>query len=79
MDTVQIGQRVYWHDPDRDEPCSGNGTVVSIGVDDGDPIVPDETIIGLQMDAGGEAEVLLQELDSPQMPHGRSPNRLSAV
>ena len=62
MTSVQIGQRVYWYDP-GDGLASGNGTVVSIGVDDGEPIVPDETVIALKMDDGGEAEVLLQELD----------------
>jgi len=64
LPTVAIGARVYWHDP-GDDVASGYGTVVSIGVDPGDSIDPDETIIALRLDSGGEAEVLLRELSLP--------------
>lgn len=71
---LHIGARVHWTDPDQDR-TSGDGTVAHIGgFTKGEPLdePPDnDTIIGLQMDDGGEAEVLAPELDSqaPMMTH----------
>ena len=60
LDTVTVGQRVFWKDPDRGIG-SGNGVVVRV-----QPPPIEDSVIALKMDSGSEAEVLLHELDDPR-------------
>jgi len=57
METVKVGQHVYWTDPDGDME-SGNGKVVALQHES----VGNDTIISLKMMDGGEVECTLCEL-----------------
>jgi hypothetical protein len=57
----KIGDKVFWTDPDEDNPCSGKGTIVHIQ-GEGEFPVDDETIIALKMADGGEVECLPCEI-----------------
>lgn len=53
----KLGDRVYWDDPDGGS-CSGFGRIVSLQHDPPD----EETVITLNMEDGGQAEVWPCEL-----------------
>ena len=60
MGSYQVGQKVYWNDPDGGI-ASGPGTITDILTVGG--ICNDDTIICLRMNDDGEAEVLPHELE----------------
>ena len=60
---LEVGQRVYWSDPD-DNLCSGYGTITKINGED-DPDADEDTTAFLAMESGGEVEALLHELTRP--------------
>lgn len=59
---IKVGQRVFWNDPDNGA-CSGPGVITKVQSDEDDPYIYDDTVISIQKDDGGEAEVYPHEIE----------------